>query len=270
MGKLKDLGMVKTANSDSFVYTPPDAAIAAKLILVKANLAYPKKHPATVSMPVLGSVLRGLRRASPLGRIVIVESSMSDMNILGIYEVLGVDKLLDAEMRVGNAEQLIMDNYPNTSPEPVKYTAMRAPAYIRGYDCVITVGTFKRVSLHGHPHISASTKNLFGLFPREEYGREGSYIREQLHEPSIPEVLKDVYFSIGHYFHGAVVDLTEKYVNSDERTDSEEALTEPVGKVVWGDDMLAVDEAACKLVGEDVPEYIHEIRRLKKKLKTQF
>lgn len=265
MGKLKDLAMVKTANSDSFVYTPPDAAFGAGLILVKPNLAYPKKHPATVSMPVLGAVLRGLRRASPSARIVVAEGVTSDRNALDIFEELGVGELLDAEMRVGDVDQLLMENYRNTSPEPVKYKTMRAPGYIRSYDCVITVGTFKRVLLDGKPHISASTKNLFGLFPREHYGGADKNSREQLHEPSVPEVLKDVYFSIGHFFHGAVVDLTEKYVSPDARTERDN-VSEPVGKVVWGDDMLAVDETACKLVGEDVPEYIHDIRRLKKML----
>lgn len=269
MGKLKDLAMVKTASSESFVYTPPDAAFGATLILVKPNLAYPVKAPATVSIPVLAAVLRGLRRASPVGRIVIAEGVTSDKGPLEIFEKLGVFELIDEEMRIGNIDELMMDDYRNLSPEPVKYTTMRAPTYIRGYDCVITVGAFKKTILHGKPFISASTKNLFGALPRDEYHGRSIHARGQLHEPSVNEVLKDVYFSIGHFFHGAVVDLTEKYVSPDERPDRVRGVAEPVGKVVWGDDMLAVDEIACNLANEELPDYINEIRRLRKILELQ-
>jgi hypothetical protein len=266
MGKLKDLAMVKSANSDSFVYTPPDVAIAAGRILVKLDMAYPVKAPATVSMPVLAAVLRGLRRASPLGRIVIVEGMTSDSSAEEIFEKMAVMDLLDKDMRVASADHMLMENYRNISPEPVKYQTMRAPGYIRAYDCVITVSAFKKTILDEQAFISASTKNLYGLLPHGEYRGRSKSAGEELDQPDLPEILKDVYFSLGYFFHGAVVDLTDKYVSPDERSDRVEGVSQAVGKVVWGNDMLVVDETACQLAGETIPGYIKEIRELRSEL----
>lgn len=60
--------------------------------------------------------------------------------------------------------------------------------------------------------------------------------------------------------------MTHKLVSPDERPDVGEQV--PIGQVVWGDDMLMVDETACKLAGEPVPEYIHAIRDLRAQLET--
>lgn len=267
MGKLKDLASVKSTNSESFVYMPPDAAFSAARILVKPNLGYPVGPPATVSMPVLEAVLRGLRRASPVGRIVIMEGVTSNESAETIFEKLGVLDLLDNEMRITSAEDLIMHDYPNLSPEVVKFETMTAPEYIKDYDCVISVGAFKRTMLNGQPLISASLKNLYGVFPREVYHSRSKKSRGQLHRPSVGEVLRDVYFTVGHHFDGAVVDLTQKYVSPDYKPDRVRDVAQDVGKVVWGDDMLAVDEVACQLAGEPVPNYITEIRRLRKKIR---
>lgn len=268
MGKLKDLAMVQSATPDAFAYFPPDTAFDAARILVKPNLGYPVAPPATVSMPVLKAVLKGLRRASPLGRIVIMEGVTSDVSAEDIFEQLGVTKLLDREMRLTSAEDLIMHDYPNLLPEPVKYTHMTAPEYIKDYDCVISVGAFKRTMLHDKPLISASLKNLYGVFPREKYYSRSKKSRGQLHLPSVDDILKDVYFTVGHHFDGAVVDLTEKYVSPDWRPDRVRDVAQPVGKVVWGDDLLAVDEVACQLADEPVPNYINEIRKLRKTLQS--
>ncbi len=266
MGKLTDLASVKVADTNNFVYTPPPQAFGAARILVKPNLGYPVKPPATVSMNVLGGVLRGLRRANPLARIVIVEGVTSDVPAEQIFEKLGVLELLDEEMRITSAETLIMREYPNRLPEPVKYATMTAPEYIEDYDCVISVGAFKRTMLKDEPLISASLKNLYGLFPPSVYHARNPNARGQLHRPGVPEVLKDIYFSIGHFFHGAVVDLDQKYVSPDWRPDRVRGVAHPVGKVVWGEDLLAVDETACRIAEEAVPRYITEIRRLRNEL----
>lgn len=266
MGKLADLALVKTASVDSFVYTPPDVAFNAAQILVKPNLGYPVRPPATVSLPVLAAVLRGLRRASPVGRIVIMEGVTGDYDPLDVFARLGVPDLLDEEMRIGSAEDTRMIDYPNLLPEPVKYASMTAPGYIRGFDCVISVGAFKRTVLNDQVLISASLKNLVGFFPRDIYHGRNPHARGALHTPSISEVLTDVYFTIGHHVDGAVVDLTHKYVSPDWRPDRVRGVAEPVGKVVWGDDLLAVDETACRLAGEAVPDYIPAIRALRKQV----
>lgn len=261
----KSSDIVSTAKVESFVYMPPPAAFGAALILVKPNLGYPQPAPATVSLPVLGAVLRGLRRASPIGRIVITEGVADEQSAERVFKQLGVMDLLDDNMRIADAESLLMAEYENISPNPVRFQTMTAPKYIGDYDCCISVGTFKQSIHKDQPHISASLNNLFGVFPREKYHHNNSNLRGQLHRPSVPEVLQDVYFSVGRYFHGSVVDLTYKSVTPQ---DGETQIT-PVGQVVWGNDLLAVDEMACKVAGESVPDYIHKIRTLRQQLQEQ-
>jgi uncharacterized protein (DUF362 family) len=261
VGKLANLTTVKTARTESFVYTPPPEAFEAARILVKPALGYPDGPPVTVSMPVLRTVLRGLRRANPHARIVIIEGSCTEISIEDIFRRRGLLQLLDDNMRAADAELLNLAEYPNLLDNPAKYPSMLAPAYIGEYDCCISVSAFKRTTVNGQPLISASLKNLYGLFPREHYAGSSPHYRGQLHQPGVPEILKDIYFTVGHRFHGAVVDLTEKFVSPDERPDRGEAV--PVGQIVWGEDLLAVDETACRLAGEEPAGYLASIRSLR-------
>jgi hypothetical protein len=266
LGRLADLQSVKTANSESFVYTPPDAAFGAMRILVKPNLGYQAKPPAVVSTPILASVLRGLRRAAPSARILIVEGVTGDIDVHETFAYHGLPDILDAEMRLAGIDELFMQEFPNINPNPVKYDKMTAPSYIEEFDCTISIGAFKRTTLHDKYLYSASLKNLYGFFPTSVYHGRSPNARGQLHIPSVPEVLRDIYFTIGHHIDGAVVDLTQKYISPDWRPDRQRNIAHPVGKVVWGDDMLAVDETASRLAGEETPNYIAPIRQLRKQI----
>jgi len=252
---------VNNAKTASFAYIPPAVAFNAPRIIVKPNLGYPKKPPVVISMRVLEGVLRGLRRVNPSARILIIEGACSKVAMMDLFKRSGIDDLLDDGMQVADAEELPLRDYPNLLPEPIKYKTMRAPAVLGDYECLISVGAFKRTTLKGEPLISASLKNLYGLFPRDFYHGRSPNARGQLHQPSVPEILKDVYFTIGHLFDGAVVDLDQKFVSPDHKPDRGEAV--PVGQVVWGDDLLAVDEAACRLGGEQVASYLTPIRDLR-------
>jgi uncharacterized protein (DUF362 family) len=266
VGKLANPATVKTARTESFVYTPPPEAFGAARILVKPALGYPAGPPVTVSMPVLGAVLRGLRRANPHARIVIIEGVCTEVGVEEVFWRSGLLQLLDDNMRAADAERINLVEYPNLLAAPVKYPSMLAPAYIGDYECCISVSAFKRTAVSGQPLISASLKNLYGLFPREHYAGRSPHYRGELHQPSVPEILQDIYFTVGHRFHGAVVDLTEKFVSPDWQPDQGEAV--PVGQVVWGEDLLAVDEAACRLAGEEPASYLAPIRALRAELEA--
>lgn len=252
------LASIRNAKPESFVYVPPEAAFGAARILIKPNLAYPQSPPITVSMTVMEKVLRGIRRVNPHGRIVIAEGVAADVDALENFKQLGLLDIIDSETRVADAESLLMAEYPNTSPNPTKYQSITAPGYIGEYDCCIIVSTFKRTERDGEPFISASVNNLVGLLPREIYHGRNPLYRAALHEPNLGDVLKDIYYSIGHLFHGAVIDLTHKLVSPDELTTHGETV--PVGQVVWGDNLIAVDEAACRLAGEPLPRYLKELK----------
>jgi hypothetical protein len=227
MGKLKDLAAVKVAQHSSFVYMPPDAAFGALRTLIKIDAN-------TVSPATLGSVLRGLRRVNPLGRIVLVDRFDSRE----AFDATGFIDLMDDEMRATTITNLTMQNYRNLSPQPEQYLTVTAPSYFGEYECVL--------SLTSLDSTGASLVNLTNVFVegRVKTADESERIAiERIDE------LADVYFSVGHLLHGAVVDLGAT-----------------VDKVVWGDDLLAVDETAHRLAEKPAPEYISAIRQLKKQI----
>ncbi|MEM6436973.1 MAG: DUF362 domain-containing protein [Cyanobacteria bacterium P01_D01_bin.115] len=249
---------VTVAETAAFIYTPPAAAHNARKILVKPNLGYPVGPPATVSLAVLQQVLTGLRQASPQAEILIVEGVCSKVSFADIMGKLGVYLLLDNGMRLLDADTLELAAYPNRSPQPVRFTTMWAPAILQTVDCCISVGAFKRTTLKGRSLISASLKNLYGLFPRSRYKARSTSSRGQLHRPSVPEVLHDVYFTLGHRFEGAVVDCDQKFISHDWRPDRGDAVT--LGQVIWGDDLLAVDQRACEVGQEAIAPYVPAIQ----------
>jgi hypothetical protein len=245
---------VHTSKSKDFVYHPPDCARDAGQILIKPNIGYPVGPPATVSMAVLGKVVQGLKQANPAVKIWIVEGVCSKTSFATIMAKNGVHSLLSEGVDLLDADTLEMTEYPNRSLQPVRFSAMWAPKLLQEVDCCLSVSAFKRTQLKGEPLISASLKNLYGLFPRAKYKARSSSSRGQLHRPSVPLVLQDVYHTIGHFFKGAVVDCTLKFVSHDWKPDRGKAV--PLDQVIWGDDLLAVDRMACTVGQEAIPSYL--------------
>jgi uncharacterized protein (DUF362 family) len=245
---------VQTASTGAFVYTPPAAAESAQRILIKPNLGYPVGPPATVSMGVLAAVLRGVRQANPTAEILIVEGVCSPVSLSDIASRNGLYPLLDQGMQLLDADTLPLKEYPNQASQPVRFSSMWAPALLEEVDCRISVGAFKRTLLKDLPLISASLKNLYGLFPRSHYKARSPKSRGQLHRPSVPLVLQDVYFTM--------VDGDRKFVSRDWQPDRGEAIA--LGKVFWGEDLLQVDRVACEVGGEPIPDYLDAIEALRR------
>ncbi len=242
-------------------YTPPQAVLTAQRILVKPNLGYPVGPPVTVSMKVLGEVLQGLRRVNSQAEILIVEGVCSAVSLADIASRHRLQEQMDAGMRLLDADQLPLREYPNYSPQPVRFQSMLAPALLTEVDCCLSIGALKRTMLKDQPLISASLKNLYGLFPRSKYKARSANSRGQLHRPSVPLVLQDVYFTIGHLFDGAVVDGNHKFVSENWKPDRGQSI--PLGQVIWGNDLLAVDRRACEIGGEAMPSYLNAIEHLR-------
>lgn len=256
---------VTVADSETFRYDPPRAAHGARLVVVKPNLGYPAGPPVTVSRPVLREVVAGVRRVAPDAEIIVLEGVCTKTGFAAVMEKLGVVALLtefgDPKILLRDADREPSRAYPNTAPEPQRFTEMHAPELLAEADCRISVGCLKRTELKGRPLISASIKNLYGLFPRERYRARSPHARGQLHVPDVQKVIADAYFTLGVTFHGAVVDATQKFISRDWRPDVGRA--EPVGKVVFGDDLVAVDRRACEVADEPVSDYLALIERLR-------
>jgi Domain of unknown function (DUF362) len=250
-----------TVTTKSFVYQPPASAHNAQHILVKPNLGYPVGAPVTVSMDVLGKVLKALRQASPNAKISIVEGVCSPVSLHDIASKHGVYALLDEGMELLDADTLPLVEYPNLSPTPIRFNTMWAPELLQQVDCRITIGTFKRTILKDKPLISASLKNLYGLFPRSKYHARSLNSRGQLHQPSVPKVLQDVYFCIGHLFDGAVIDANRRLISPDWKPDRGQTIE--FGKIFSGTDMVEVDRTACIATGESIPDYLDSIEKFR-------
>ncbi len=250
---------LQQGNAAAFDYQPPNSALHANRILVKPNLGYPVGPPVTVSMMVLGQVLRSLRTSNPTAEILIVEGVCSPVDLATIVSKNGLYNILDAGMRLLDADDLECIEYPNRAPYPQRFKTMWAPKLLQEVDCRISVGTFKRTILKDEPLISASLKNLYGLFPRAKYKARSANSRGQLHRPSVPQVLEDVYGCIGHLFDGAVVDANQRMISKDWKPDKGQTIAS--GKVFFGDDLVAVDRLACETLGETVASYLVDIEQ---------
>jgi uncharacterized protein (DUF362 family) len=250
---------LQAVDAAEFVYQPPSSAIGAKRILVKPNLGYPVGPPVTVSMGVLDEVLRSLRQANPTAEILIVEGVCSPVDLGTIISKNGLYNILDDGMQLLDADNLECIEYPNRAPYPHRFKSMWAPKLLQEVDCRISAGTFKRTILKDEPLISASLKNLYGLFPRAKYKARSANSRGQLHRPSVPQVLEDVYGCIGHLFDGAVVDANQRLVSKDWKPDKGQKID--CGKVFFGNDLVAVDRLACETLGEAVASYLVAIEQ---------
>ena len=250
------LTTVKTARTASFAYTPPPAAFEAVRILVKPTLGYAAGPPVTVNMNVMAAVLRGLRRANPNARILIVEGQATDTSLREIYEHSGLYHLLDDNMRLAATSDLGMVTYDNLMPIPARFERLSAPGYIADYECCISVATFKRIIMDEQARVNGPLADLFELLAPGQADRA-----------TMMNALHDLYFTIGHHFDGAVIDLTEMLHSHDERLDWGESVH--FGQVIWGDDILAVEESACRLTGEPMPDYINSIRALREMINAQ-
>jgi len=250
-----------STTTTSFIYQPPVSADNAQHILIKPNLGYPVAPPVTVSMEILGKVLQAVRQASPNAKISIVEGVCSPVSLHDIASKNGLYALLDQGMELLDADTLPLIEYPNLSPHPVRFQTMWAPALLQEVDCRITIGAFKRTILKDTPLISASLKNLYGLFPRSKYHARSTNSRGQLHRPSVPQVLQDVYFCIGHLFDGAVVDANLRLISRDWKPDRGDSIE--FGKIFAGSDLISVDRLACITAGEAIPSYLTAIDKLR-------
>lgn len=253
--------IVQVVETAEFIYQPPETALTGKRILVKPNLGYPVGPPVTVSVQILATVLQTLRLKNPQAEILIVEGVCSPVSLGEIVRRMGMDQILGEGMRILDADTLPLTEYPNLSPQPVRFKSMFAPSLLMEVDCRISIGAFKRTLLNGNPLISASLKNLYGLFPRSHYHARSPHSRGQLHRPSVPLILQDVYFCIGHLFDGAVVDGDRQFISPNWKPDRGESI--PLGKVFWGEDLISVDREACRVAGEIIPSYLDRIDQLR-------
>ena len=253
--------MVYYAESSAFRYEPTEKARMARRVLIKPNWGYPRPHPVTVGLPILKEIVASIRRVNPKAEILLVEGVCDKLPALEIARKLGLAELEEMGVSFFDADSLPCISYLNQAANPQRFASLTAPALLCETDCRISVSCLKRTTLKEKVLISGPIKNLYGLLPRAQYHARSPHSRGQLHRPDVHKIIGDVYHTLGVLFDGAVVDATQKFISRDWEPDIGAAI--PCGKVLFGDDLLTVDRAACELANEGMPAYLDIIEAMR-------
>lgn len=231
MGKLAHLASVTSALLDHFVYVPPTAAMKAARTLVLANLGYAIGAAPALNWGTLAAVLRGLRRASPFGRILIVDRICPASSAEAIFQRIGLTDALDPEMRAASVDALLRRDYPNPHPQPVHAASFSLPEYLSEFDCVIIVGTAEAAN----GAFKGSVAMLEHLLACDA----------ALPAPDDPLRYHDLYHTAAPHVDAAVLEVR---------------LSRDETRILAGPDLLALDEVACRLLNQPVASYLKSLR----------
>lgn len=213
MGKLARLASIKSMKTEQFVYTPPLIAYDAMRVVIKADLD-------AVSPLVMNKVLSGLRRANRGGRFLLIMDNTPERSAQTRFEESGVAQFMDEDMRATDVLEYPMEQYANKLTNPIGYESVPAPFLVGEAECQITVTKFTRESI-------TTVSTLQGIMPEAPQNLD----------------VRDIYFTIGHLYHGAVLECDDQ--------------------VFWGDDLLAVYEAGLNASGHAVPDILKELYSLR-------
>ncbi len=217
----KNLAVIKQALLETFVYTPPLSAYKAARVLLFANLGYALGASPAINWGTLSAVLRGIRRVTPLGRILIVDKICPPSAAASIFARSGIQAALDAEMRIAPLDDLVMTAYPNPAPTQPDRITLRAPAYLSEFDSVIVVTTDSAIGYLRH------------LIP----------CQDTLSQETEATQHHDAFFTFGKFIHSAVV---------------EHASHPQQIKVTWGEDLLALEQM---LFSTNMPLYLQKLSK---------
>ncbi len=234
MAKLAQLAAVKSAKTDNFVYIPPDSAFNAARILLKVNLGFGLGTPPAVNMGVLAAVLRGLRRVSPLGRILMIDRICPASSAERIFAQTNLPDYLDAEMRFAPVDDLPPKPYATASALSnlsSSVSEINAPAYLEDFDCVLNLTSFEVAKAQ----VRASLEGLQGLLA----------CADALELSKDERRYDALYSALAPHIDAWIVDIP--------------FAPKQEAQVVWGESALAVDEVVCRLTNTTPAPYINHL-----------
>lgn len=216
---------------------PPD--VRGKSVLIKPNIAdYSPNRPIHTS-PGLSSALVTLLREHGARHVVIAEGTPQNRDSEWIFDQSGYASIA-RELNV----PLIDLNYDslkpkrNANPRARLLKILELPETVLGADIVISVAKMKTHKLAG---ITLCLKNMFGIIPGIKYG----WPKNLLHWNGIPRSICEINSTIPPHYaivdgivgmegHGPIMGTPKK-----------------VGVLVLGDNALAVDATAARIMGVD-------------------
>ncbi len=230
MGKLAQLASVTSAPLEHFVFMPPTAAMKAARTLVLANLGYAPNAAPALNWGTLAAVLRGLRRASPLGRTLIVDRICPASSAEAIFQRIGLTDALDAEMRAAPVDALTRREYPVPLKSPVSASSLSLPEYLSEFDCVVVVATAEAAAAAFKGCVSL----LEHLLPCDA----------ALPPPDDRQRYQDLYHTVAPHVDAAVLEVR---------------LSRDETRILSSTNLPALDETACRLLGQPVAEYLQTL-----------
>ncbi|MDX1971353.1 MAG: DUF362 domain-containing protein [Candidatus Sumerlaeia bacterium] len=263
--------MIVESSSTAPEFNFPRSWSEARLIVLKPNLGYPKRHPIVVRAEFLARVVEGLLGHALAARVVILEGVCCKESFPVVMQKAGVAGWFEwdrfestgrtiapalpwgGQVELWDADRAPLAEYRHPGV-PHRFATLKAPAVLQEADACISLAPLKRTVLKDEPLYSATIKNLFGLIPRTHYHARSPHSRGQLHRPDVQHVVEDVYHTLGPFFHYGIVDLHEYFISRDWQPDAGKA--HPVGRCVAGQNLIHVDATALALAGESPGRYL--------------
>ena len=202
-------------------------------VLIKPNFVAPFAHAVT-SFEILEAIVKEVKQCG--GCPIIAESSGFEFDTDTTFKILGAYEF--AERNEVELINLDTCEFTNVKVKHQLFKEFRLPKLLQEVDVLINVPKLKRHSL---TNVTISTKNLFGLLERQS--------RRKIHAFALDQGI----FELGRIVKTdlVIVDgsiVTERAVYGKQR---------PLGLMVGGTDMYAVDMYCCQFLQADYRDIKH-------------
>jgi hypothetical protein len=218
-----------------FVFAPPPQLAWARRVLIKPCAGYPLLYPATTSLRLLNTIIKGVRKVSNAD-ILIADGTPTGESIYPIYQALGYNfhHVLMLDIR-----DSIFIEVQNPLEEFYAVESFWVPNVVLRSDFLISVAPFKVSAKRGQ----FSVANLLSLLPVSKYrkGRSGGW--GSLYDLGIEKVFADLYFTLP--FDLGIIEASQKLSYTDDPSKGE---AEDYGKILVGEPH-EVDLRASQLAG---------------------
>ena len=211
-------------------------------IAIKPNLCAlkPPESGATTDVKVVSALIALLKELEPTTTIYVVESDSTSKRAWEAFEALGYRKL----------ESMHGVKLVNLSEDPLEHlkveeahilNEIKVPRTLLNCDMIISVAKLKT---HAMERITCTLKNLFGLLPEK---------RKSKYHPYISKVIHDIYKVFENKLLLAIVDG----IYCMEGKGPVDGYPRKAGLLIMGDNPIAVDIVATKIMGLNCKEVPH-------------
>lgn len=233
---------------------PPE--VRDRRVIIKPNIAdYLEGHPINTSPRLIEALILHLKEQGAR-EIIIAEGPPHNRDSEWIFRRSGFEALAGAQ-KIRLVDLNYDDLLPVKNPNPAASVlrSLDLPQTIMGADVLVSVAKMKTHRLAG---VTLCLKNMFGIVPGMRYG----WPKNILHWNGIPSSVCEINAAVKTHY--ALVDG----IVGMEGAGPLLGEAKPVGVLVMGDNPLAVDATAARIMGIDPARVEHLAMAEKVKLGT--